>query len=319
MNPDMKRAMVQITLGISLVLLAGLASPVWAQSPGAAPAAGAVVARQEAEDPVLVRVGQQEVIRASEVRAYARRRADLRALLNTPTGQALLIEEIAMTRALVLEGERRQEPRAGEPAPGIDPRFDDVYALAVYRKVAGECKAPGSEAEARQYYDAHPQAFQLPAQARIERIILPKDSTLDKFPAEQWLGLQARAVATSNARFEALIKRAADAAPGLRQGDLGWVRLEGAEHQPVLGAVQSAGKGGLVGPLVEGDYVYLLQVIDWRDAQVLPWEIVKHQVSTRAVQYCRETQRQTVKRELFGRFGVVIDDKALRALGVTGN
>jgi len=268
---------------------------------------------------VLVRVGQHEVIRASDVRAYARRRTDLRALLNTPTGQVLLIEEIAMTRALVLEGERRQEPRAGEPVPGIDSRFDDVYALAVYRKVAGECKAPGSEAEARQYYDTHPQAFQLPAQARIERIILPRNLTLDKFPAEQWLGLQARAVATSNARFEALIERAVEAAPDLRQGDLGWVQLEVAERQPILGAVQSAGIGGLVGPFVEGDYVYLLRVTDWRDAQVLPWEVVKHQVQTRAVQYCRETQRERVKTDLFQRYGVQIDKKALQARGVTKN
>jgi hypothetical protein len=315
MNPDMKRAMVRITLGMSLVFLAGLASPVWAQSPGVAPAEGAVVARQEAEDPVLVRIGQHEVIRASDVRDYARRRTDLRALLNTPTGQALLIEEIAMTRALVLEGERRQEPRAGEPVPGIDSRFDDVYALAVYRKVAGECKAPGSEAEALQYYEAHPQAFQLPAQARIERIILPRNLTLDKFPAELWLGLQARAVATSNARFEALIERAAEAAPDLRQGDLGWVQLEVAERQPILGAVQSAGIGGVVGPFVEGDYVYLLRVTDWRDAQVLPWEVVKHQVRTRAVQYCRETQRERVKTDLFQRYGVQIDKKALQARG----
>ena len=293
-----------------------------AQPPGNGSAADAVAVQSGVTDPVLIRVGAQEAIRASDVRACAQRRADLRALLNTPTGMRMLVEEMAMTRVLVLEGERRQEPRATETAPDTDPRFDDIYALAVYRKVAGECKAPAGESEARQYYDAHPQAFQLPAQARIERIILPKEATLDKFPALQWLGLQARAVMTSGARFEALIERAKGAAPDLRQGDLGWVRLDDAAQQPLLGAIQSAGKGGLIGPVEEGDYVYLLRVADWRDARQLPWESIKHQVPRRAVEYGRETQRQAVKRELFDRFGVVIDHKALQTLfhmpGMTG-
>lgn len=314
----MSRVKLQ-SLTIFLITAVALASPVLAQSPAEAKAAAGVGASQAADDPVLVRIGLQDVIRASEVRSYAQRRADLRALLNTPAGWGMLVDEIAMTRSLVLEGERRQEHRSSDADPNIDPRFDDVYALAIYRKIAGECKAPVGDAEARQYYDANPQAFKLPAQARIERIILPKSLTLDKFPAEQWLGLQARAVAMSNARFDALIKRAAEAAPDLRQGDLGWIRLEGVEHQPVLGAIQSAGKGGLVGPLVEGEYVYLLQVTDWRDAQLLPWDVVKHQVPTRALQYCRDTQRERVKTELFQRYAVQIDDKALRALGATGN
>ena len=292
----------------------GWAMPVSAQPTHQEWAAGATVAQSDTSDPVLIRVGAQETVRASDVRAYAQKRTDLRALLNTPTGLGMLLEEIALTRVLVLEGERRQEPRADQTAPDIDPRFDDIYALAVYRKVAGECKAPAGESEARQYYDAHPQAFQLPAQARIERIILPKEATLDKFPALQWLGLQARAVMTSGARFEALIERAKGAAPDLRQGDLGWVRLDDAAQQPLLGAIQSAGKGGLVGPVEEGDYVYLLRVADWRDARQLSWESVKHQVPRRAVEYCRETQRQAVKRELFDRFGVVIDHKALQTL-----
>ncbi|MCS6810602.1 MAG: peptidylprolyl isomerase [Tepidimonas sp.] len=274
---------------------------------------------QDGENLVMIRLAGGEEIRVSDIRKYAQRRTDLKALLNTPTGWSSLVEEIAMTRALVLEGERRQEKRSGDIDPNIDPRFDDIYALAVYRKIAGECKAPVGDAEARQYYDANPQAFKIPAQARIERVILPKALMLDKFPAEQWLGLQARAVAMSSARFEALIQRATEAAPDLRQGDLGWISLEGAEAQPVLGAIQNAGKGGLVGPLGEGDYVYLLHVKDWRDAQLLPWEFVKHQVPTRAVQYCRETQRERVKTELFKRYEVQIDGKALRAVGATGN
>lgn len=301
------------TLCICLIVLASWAVASSAQPSNGGPAAQAAVIQADHSDPVLIRIGQQEVIRVSDVRTYAQRRADLRALLNTPTGLRTLVQEIAMTRVLVLEGERRQEPRATHTVPDIDPRFDDIYALAVYRKIAGECKAPADESEARRYYDTHPQAFLLPAQARIERVILPKEAILDKFPAQQWLGLQARAIMMSGARFEALVKRAENAAPELQQGDLGWVRLEGAEQQPLLGAVQSAGKGGLVGPLVEGDYVYLLRVADWRDAQLLPWDSIKHQVPRRAVEYCRETQRQTVKHELFDRFAVVIDNQAIGA------
>lgn len=303
------------TLCVLLFAAAGT-TPVWAQVP-VPPNGGAD--RAVNEDPVLVRLGEQDLIRASDVRAYAQRRIDMRPLLTTPHGVRALVDEIAMTRTLVLEGERLKEPRASETAPGIDPRFDDIYALAVYRKIAGECQAPADEVQARKYFDEHPQAFTLPAQARVERIILPKTLELDKFPAELWLGLQARAVATSGARFEALVQRAAEAAPALRQGDLGWMPLQGADREPVLAALQSAGRGGLVGPLVEGDYVYLLRVADWRDAQKLPWDAVKHQVPTRAVQYCRETQRERVKTDLFQRYRVQIDDQALRALKVVGS
>jgi hypothetical protein len=313
MNQSMSQKAIAVRLlrPVLIVALAiGFTDAPHAQTVSAPAASAAATA-----DPVFVRVGPQEVIRASDVKAYALRRTDLRALLNTPTGVAQLVKEIAMTRALVLEGERLGEPRAGDRPADIDPRFDDIYALAVYRKLAGDCPAPQGEAQARAYFDAHPEAFTLPPQARVERIVLPQSATLDKFPAMQWLGLQAQAVAKSGARFDALVRRAQEAAPDLRQGDLGWITLEGAEQEPLLGAIREAGPGGLVGPVIDGQYVYLLRVADFRPAQRLSWEAVKHQVPTRAVQYCRETARNRVQRELFDRFQIVIDSRAIEGSG----
>lgn len=303
------------TLRIWLVVLAlGFVFPVHGQSAAQVPAS--VSENVSTNDPVVIRLGQGEVYRLSDVQAYGRRRVDLLAFLKSQTAFPLVVQEFAMTRALVLEGERLQEPR-GEVGPEGDPRLDDAFALAVYRKIAGSCSEPKTEDDARRFYDETPQAFQLPIQMRLSRIVLPAESAMDGFPAEMWLGLQANAAAMGSARFDALVERARRAHPNLRQGDLGWILLEG--DQPLIKALATAQAGEMVGPVRDGDYWYLLQVQARREAQLLPWEAVRHQAARRAVQYCRETQRERVKAELFQRYAVQIDDKALRALGATGN
>lgn len=305
-----RRSNMPSVAALWVALVSGMFGAPWALAAREEPGSASAVA---AQDPVLIRVGSQETWRASDVRDYAVRRTDLRALLNTPIGWKALTEEFALTRALVLEGQRLGIRRANETLPGVDPRVDDVYALAVFQRLAGECKAPADEAGLRRYYDTHPEVFRIPPQAHLERIVLPKGAVLDKFPAEQWLGLQARAVALSGARFEALVRRAQDAFPDLVQGDLGWIVLEGLEREPLLGAVRDAGPGGLVGPVVEGDHVYLIRVLDMRPGGVVPWEAVKHQAATRIVQHCREHRRQTVRDELFKRHEIVIDHAALKS------
>lgn len=307
------KALRNVTMALGMGLCCAV---VWAQG-AVQPVPVQPQAAQPAEDPVLIRLGAQEVFRYSDVQAYGRRRADLVPLLKSQTGFPMVVQEMAMTRALVLEGERLQVPRGSSPEPGVDTRLDDLYALGVYRKIAGDCAEPKTEADARRFYDENPQAFHLPVQLQLRRVVLPADATIDGFSADMWLGLQARAAAMGSARFEALVERARQAAPNLRQGDLGWVLLEG--EQPLMKALRTAKAGEMVGPVRDGDYWYLLQVQARREAQQLPWESVRHQAAWRAVQYCRETQRERVKTSLFQRYGVQIDDKALRALGATGN
>lgn len=297
-----------------VALALGFIFSVHAQSVGQA--ASSAPESISTNDPVVIQLGQGEVYRLSDVQAYGRRRADLVPLLKSQTAFPLVMREFAMTRALVLEGERLQEPR-GEVPPGVDPRLDDGFALSVYRKIAGSCSEPKTEEDARRFYDETPQAFQLPIQMRLSRIVLPADSAMDGFPAEMWLGLQANAAAMGSARFDALVERARRAHPDLRQGDLGWILLEG--DQPLIKALATAQAGEMVGPVRDGDHWYLLQVQARREAQLLPWEAVRHQAARRALQYCRDTQRERVKTELFQRYAVQIDDKALRALGATGN
>jgi hypothetical protein len=252
------RAKFSRTVAIALVGIV-LGTGALAQVPGQ-PTAGQP--SPDAENPVLLRVGTTEEYRLSDVQAYGKRRPDLVTLLKSTEGLAMVVQEMAMTRALVLEGPNTSE-RRDATEEGSDKEFDPVYALRVYRNVAGDCPQPSTEQDSRAYYDQNPQAFTVPVQMNLSRVMLPVTAQADGFSAEMWMGLQARAVATGSARFDALVERAQKMAPNLKQGDLGWVLL---------------------------------------------------QVPKRAVEYCRENQKNRVKATLFKRHGVEVDTKAIHSL-----
>ena len=273
--------------------------------------ASTVTPPSNSENPVIFRVGAKEEYRFSDVKAYGMRRTDLVPLLKSTEGIAMVAQEMAMTRALVLEGEKSNVVRDSTQVTS-DIEIDDVYALRVYRNVAGTCPEPSTELESKAYYDQNPLAFTLPVQVSINRVILPVSAQPDKFSAEMWLGLQARAVALGSARFEALVDRARGISPELKQGDLGWVLLEG--DQPIVKALAVAKEGEMLGPVRDGDFFYLLQVQKRREKSLLSFDTVRHQVPRRAVEYCRETQKTRVKSTLFSKHGIDIDSNAIRKL-----
>lgn len=295
-----------VATSLFCVLASALA---WAQQPAQL---SIIAPPPPADNPVLWRVGVKEEYRLTDVQAYGKRRTDLVSLLKSTEGLAMVVQEMAMTRALVLEGEKTNEFRDATE-PGTNKDLDDIYALRVYKNVAGTCPEPTTEQESRAYYDQNPQAFVLPVQVKLSRVMLPANALADKMPAEMWMGLQASAVAMGSARFDALVERGRAISPELKQGDLGWVRLEG--DQPLIKALTTAKEGELLGPIRDGDFLYLLQVQQRREKIKLPFDTVRHQVPMRAVEYCRETERNRVRTTLFSQYGIEVDTKAIRNLG----
>lgn len=255
---------------------------------------------------VLAHIGKDETVTVDDVERYVARRLDARALLGTEEGLGRLVDEMVFTRLLVREGQARGVERKSS----ADERFDDVYALAVFNTLAPACEKPKDEAEAKAYYEQHPEAFQVPPRARVARIALKVNDKVGDEPAFGWLLMQATAIASGSKRFEDALADAQKVRPNERMGDLGFIELS--DRAPIVKAIASAKAGDLVGPYRDGDYVYLFKVLEKREAQRLPWEQVRVHAATRAVEYCREQARTKVHDELFARYQVRLEEEAIR-------
>lgn len=268
-------------------------------------------AGEGAQSATVIDVGDTEHITYDDLRRYAARRIDLKALMASHEGWKAIAREYALTRVLMQEGQRlgvQRPPLKEEDA--ADPVFaNDLYALKVYETLAKDCRFETSEAALKRYYDTHPEAFQVPARVRLQRIMLPDQTAIGPLAAPTWLTLQARAVTEGQANFDKLIERAREHTPGVHQGDIGWHVVD--DRIDLLAAAGQAEVGNLVGPVREGAYWVLLRVTDKRPPLVPAWEDIRHQAHTIATQHCKETEHQRVMRELFEKYRVRIDVEAI--------
>eukprot|EP01036_Dinobryon_divergens_P003617 gene3617-4789_t len=195
---------------------------------------------------VLVRFKSGETITQQDLDDFFARRIDMRHASRSAPGVQAALREIAMNRALVLEGgvigERRREGKEND-------RFDDVYSLAVYKKLAPACEPPADAAAARKFFDANPQAFRVPPMARLSRVMLPANEVVDGESVGNWLMQQAKAISTGARKFDDVVERASTVYKLEPQGDLGWVTLT--DEARILRALADAKAGDMVGPVRE--------------------------------------------------------------------
>jgi hypothetical protein len=253
----------------------------------------------------LVRFANGEVITDEDFAAYTRRRVDLQAMVRTLPGLRLVLTEMAETRSWVLEGERLGEPRQSNSSR----RFDDVYALAVFRKQMPVCKPPEGEENIRQYYLAHPKAFTVPTQVRLARVMLPAVTTVNNMTAEMWLTMQAKAISSGAVSFDAVAGQAGEINSRDVQGDLGWIVVS--DDIPLLRTIAKARKNDLLGPIRDGANLYLFLMLDRREERLIKYEEVLPQIPARSVQYCLSQAKAALRKSLFDRYGIVFDDQAI--------
>jgi len=263
----------------------------------------------------ITRYGNDEIINEKDFESYINYRIDLRAIARGALGVERVVQEMIFMRVLNLEGEQMKIPRPSVDAEsGETPlltRFDNVYALNIQKRLEPLCVRPSNAQQAREYFDANPQAFMLPAQARIQRIILPFDKNIEDQSALVWMQAKVRAIAAGVTTFADTVKQAEQAQPLELQGDLGWVQLN--DDHSVLTALRDAREGELVGPLREGNSLYLFQITRKRPARPLAWEEVKSFAATHAESHCRESGEKQLRDRLFQKYGVKIDQAAIRA------
>lgn len=264
---------------------------------------------QERKNPVLARLGNGETITEKDLNQYLGRRIDLKAASRNATGLTMVLQEMALARALALEGQSMGVSRVKDTG---DARFDDIYAHAVYTRISPTCEAPKDEAAARAFYDKNPKAFTIPVSIRLSRIILPAGSKVEDEPAGSWLMNQVQAIGTGRQKFDDAAAKAQKVYHLETQGDLGWVALN--EDNVILRALGDANQGDMVGPLKDGEYVYLFQINAKRPSQLVPWKDAAPTAAKRAVSYCHEQTRADVQERMFKKYGVQLDEKAVSGL-----
>lgn len=264
---------------------------------------------QAEKSPVLATFSNGEAITENDLNAYVARRVDLKGASGNATGKLAIVKEMALTRALNLEGAALGIERRAERG---NSRFDDKYALSVFRDISPTCEAPKDEAAARSFYDQTPKAFTVPTSIRLSRIILPVEARVDGEPAEPWLLKQAKAMSEGRQKFDAPASKAEQIYKLDAQGDVGWVALN--DDNVILRALGAANPGEIVGPVKDGDYVYLFQVAEKRPSQIMPWAAVSSVAAQQAVSYCREQGRAEVHERVLKKYGVQVNETAVRAL-----
>lgn len=261
----------------------------------------------QASSAVLARLNNGEVITEKDLSEYLGRRVDLRPVSRNSWGVENILREMAMTRVLLLE-----EGGALDQSGTSAYRFDDKSALPVHKKLMPLCTAPEDEKAARAFYDQNPNAFRVPPMVRLSRVMLPIKETVDGEAAVGWLLNQAQAIVRGKKTFDEAVQRASEVHKLDPQGDLGWVTLT--DETQILRALADAKTGEMVGPVSEGEYVYFFRILGKRDARLLAWEEVSSTASGRAVRYCREQGAIELRDRLFKKYGVELDQAAIRAL-----
>jgi hypothetical protein len=258
----------------------------------------------------LVRFSNGETISQADLSAYLEKRVDLRPTSRSAWGVQTVLREMAAVRVFSLEGKQVGVPHEeGREAQ----RFDDIYAQAVYAKLAPACTPPADEKASRQYFNDNPQAFRVPPMARLSRVILPATETVEGESAAAWLMKEAGDVAAGKKSFDDLTKQAEAVYKLDPQGDLGWITLFD-EEASVLRVLATAKQGEMVGPLREGNFAYLFKVNEKREGRQLAWEEVALSVPARSVAYCRQEGAKKVRSDLFAKYGVELDNAAIRAM-----
>jgi hypothetical protein len=261
------------------------------------------------QEHALGHIGDKEVVTETDVSEYLDLRTDLRSLSKNVWGVENIIREMTLTRALVLEGESKGISRQEGATPR---RFDDIYAHTVFQQLRPECAPPADEEATKKFFANNPKAFTIPPSARINRVMLPKSSTVDGEPAVGWLLNQIPTVGMNNKPFDDLVAKAKTVYNLDPQGDLGWVMLS--DDIPLMRALAGAKEGDIVGPVNEGEFIYAFQIVSKREGRVLEWNEVAEMAANRAVRYCREQGDARISDEMVKKYGIEVDVEAIKAM-----
>lgn len=271
-----------------------------------------IASLSHSSDEILVSFSNGEKITKEDLNTYVGRRVDLKAMSKSTGGIESILKEMAIIRAWVLEGERIKEPRKTD----MTRRFDEVYALSISRKLTPQCIKLEGKQEIERYFNDNRNIFEVPASVRLARIMLPIDHIVEGLKTDVWLHNQAELMSKSVIEFDDIAANAAKFYQDEVQGDLGWV-VPGTEL-PILRAIGAAKKGDLIGPYTDNGYGYLFLIMDKRPPLMPKFEDIKHQVPTRAYQYCVSSNKAASEERILKLYEVNFNYEQIRMISKNG-
>ncbi|MBZ0104743.1 MAG: peptidyl-prolyl cis-trans isomerase [Sulfuricella denitrificans] len=260
--------------------------------------AGPLRAESKQDNPALATIGSDLTITKFDVINYARPLPNLYPYLTIPGGPKRILEDMIRTRLLIMEGERLGMPRSGAENGG-----DTAYAIAVRLRLAPRC-APPAESAVRAFYDAHPDQFSSPLFLRLNRFGL-RYTPDNRNAVNARLQAMAARLSGGEVTFAAIAADSDDEFDRFRGGDLGFVAQEDASN-PIMAELAKAKTGQVIGPLEQGEMLYLYQVSGRREPVPESYESVRVQAAEKQQSDCYRQRVEAMFDTLKARWPVKI-------------
>lgn len=253
---------------------------------------------------VLVEFAGNEKITKSDLKSYISTRLDLIGRVRTVGEVSGALKEMAFTRVLILEGSE-----GGVTNKSMAPlsRFDDAYAFDVYKKIASPCIELDSVSEQEQFFKEYPELFRAPATVRLQRFMLPIQASVNGISALSLMKSWREEWQRNQITLDQIGSKVSEIFNLEVQGDVGWIALS--PDVSVMNTVAQAGKREMVGPLIEGDFVYLFFIENKQESKQLTWEEIGAEVKNISLSHCRKNNKDKLKKQLFEKYNVIFVER----------
>lgn len=259
---------------------------------------------------VLASLENGELITKTDLQKYVGSRIDMGGAFKNAFSVESALEAMILTRVLVLEGMELSMPRLKKET--LDERYDDQYGFFVFRQLSTSCLPLQSKEEEKAFFQNNPDLFFLPTSARLIRFMLPVDQPVEGVNANELMMNWRSAWLNGELGLEQIAALAAKIYNLEMQGDIGWIQLF--DEIEIMRPVKLAKAGEMLGPVIEGDFVYLFYVVDKRAGRSLQWAEVEGHVSQKAVSSCAKNNADGIKNRLYKKYGVTIHKENIKKL-----
>jgi hypothetical protein len=248
------------------------------------------------EDRALVRV-HDHVITLQELVSFAKEAPNFYSHLQVPGGPEKILEEMIWRRLLVLEGQDRSIPEPTEEEGGME-----IYIHRVLKGLLPELP-PLTEADARKFYEDHPEVFSTPLMLRVFQIkVLIKNG--DMASALARIESARQALNEGVALGDVARRYSDDNFSRDRGGELGFIPMEKIDP-PELEQTLRALDVGRISDIVRVGHAFVIYLVKDRREPILdPYEQVADVAWEKAKQDRRAFGQAKLRRKLENKWGV---------------
>lgn len=238
-------------------------------------------------------------------------RADV--LRNARTARAFAERLLAREKML-----REAEAQGLDQTPRIAARLEqmrrDLLLQALVESHVAAQPSAQLESLAEEFYRANPDRFREPEQIRIAQIFLPVTDTAERETARA-KAEELHAQLQEGADFAELARTHSVGPNAANGGELDSWLVQGRGNNPVLDTAFDLPREGAISDLIVEDHGFrILKLLERRDSEVLPFEVVKERILQRLRRRFRDQLRDAYVASFGPGEDAVIHEDVLRGL-----